>query len=361
MGIKRDSLSVLLNRTYNNYISQLKPTDKIPRYNLIKVLSSVDSGIYHQLLGDLSFLSNQMFPDTATGEYLRAHWSDRVPPLYATAATGNLKLTGSPGAIASTGIVFSSNAGNRYYTRKPYQLDSTGSALALVTSEKSGTDVNLTPGTKLSLISSIPKGIDSAAEVDEYGIIGGVNAETDEIYLTRVLRTLQRAEPYGRIGDFVTWAIDSSPAVTNAFEIKNFSVFGSLLIQVINGNQTDGLIEISPQAIKEVTQYINAQAPPVLFEVRTPEIKKFGMKIHIIEDDSTEEKHELIKQRLRIYLDAYAYPGCSFTEAILETAFVDGIDISVGKVVLDGGIISTTVLEYPFFDEALLEWEFTTS
>ena len=43
------------------------------RHNLIRVMAEVEAGIYHQLLGDLSFLAEQIFPDTATGDYLRMH------------------------------------------------------------------------------------------------------------------------------------------------------------------------------------------------------------------------------------------------------------------------------------------------
>ncbi|MDR3173769.1 MAG: hypothetical protein LBU19_05935, partial [Treponema sp.] len=98
MSFKRESLTVLQDRVYANYMSLFRPLDKTPRHNLIKVFSSVDAGINHQLLGDLDFLSKQIFPDTAEGEHLRSHWSSRVAPLYAVAATGTISVSGVPGA-----------------------------------------------------------------------------------------------------------------------------------------------------------------------------------------------------------------------------------------------------------------------
>ena len=96
MPFSRDPLAVLLDRAYNNYMSLFKPLDKTPRYNLLRVFASSDAGMYHQLSGDLGFLADQLFPDTATGEYLRLHWSDRVPPLYAISAVGSIHIPGTP-------------------------------------------------------------------------------------------------------------------------------------------------------------------------------------------------------------------------------------------------------------------------
>ena len=73
MALTRESLPVLFDRMYANYMSRLKPLDKTARHNLIRVMAEVEAGIYHQLLGDLSFLAEQIFPDTATGDYLRMH------------------------------------------------------------------------------------------------------------------------------------------------------------------------------------------------------------------------------------------------------------------------------------------------
>ena len=110
MAFKRESLASLLDKAYANYMSLLKPMERTPRYNLIKVLSSIQAGTRHQMLGDLAFLADQVFPDTATGEYLRGHWSDRVPALYANSAVGTVIQTGAglltrsaPGAFPGLG------------------------------------------------------------------------------------------------------------------------------------------------------------------------------------------------------------------------------------------------------------------
>ena len=158
MAFEKETLQSLLDRTYSNYMSLLKPLDKTPRYNLMKVLAYTEGGDVHQLLGDLSFLSRQIFPDSASGEYLRAHWSDRVPPLYASAATGKVIQTGVQNAVVPKGLIYSSASGKRYFTNKSYKTDSSGQVEVWVTAEESGTDSNLAVGNELSAVSALSAG-----------------------------------------------------------------------------------------------------------------------------------------------------------------------------------------------------------
>jgi uncharacterized phage protein gp47/JayE len=97
----------------------------------------------------------------------------------------------------------------------------------------------------------------------------GADSETDGEYLTRVLAALRNPARYGKEGDFAAWALDSSPEVSAAWEFKNFGVFGALLVQVISGNQTDGVRPVGN--LEAVRSYLNENAPPVLFEVGTPD------------------------------------------------------------------------------------------
>jgi uncharacterized phage protein gp47/JayE len=260
MAFNRDSLQALKERTYANYLSLFKPLDRTPRHNLLKVFSEVDAGIHHQLLGDLDFLALQLFPDTATGDFLREHWSTRVPPLYASGAIGKVMVTGTPNRPVPAGLVFASDLSERYFTEKQYRLNSDGFAIVDVRSENFGTNTNLQAGGKLKIVSAIPVGIDSDAEAAEGGIYGGEDGETDEEYLVRVMTTRRGPFRYGKENDFAGWALDSSPEVSAAWEYKNFGVFGALLIQVINGNQFDGVRQVSN--LNAVKEYINRYGPP---------------------------------------------------------------------------------------------------
>jgi len=356
MPLKRDSLSSILDRTYANYVSLFKPLDKTPRYNLLKVFSAVDAGIYHQLLGDLDFLSLQLFPDTATGDSLREHWSLRVPPLYASAAFGKVKVFGMPNRAVPAGLVFKSDGSERYYTEKQYRINSDGFVLVDSRSENFGISVNLPAGSKLKITSAIPAGIDSEGEVSEDGIVGGVDGETDEEYLIRVIAYMRNSSRYGKDGDFAAWAIDSSAEVSNAWEFTNFGIFGALLIQVINGNQFDGVNPVGN--LNDVTKYINEHAPLVVFTVRTPEIITFNPSVTLLSHEDSQVNRDLATKRIRTFLQLTAKPGYCFTAGSLRDSIVDGLTISDAVVKLAGdttGKINTTILQYPVIGDIL--WE----
>ncbi|MDR1316534.1 MAG: baseplate J/gp47 family protein [Spirochaetales bacterium] len=356
MPFKRDPLAAILDRAYANYTSLFKPLDKTPRHNLLRVFASADAGMYHQLLGDLDFLADQIFPDTATGEYLRQHWSDRVPPLYATSATGTIVITGAPNAAVPAGLVFSSAAGQRYFTESAYRIGAEGSVSVIVKAEASGAETNLGPDQPLTLISSIPVGIDSAASTSGGGISGGADGETDEAYLARVLQALRNSTRYGKPGDFAAWAMDASPEVSKAWEFKNFGVFGALLIQCIHGNQFDGVAPVGSLSL--VTNYISAVAPPVLFTVRTPEIVSIDPEIALLPGEDTLQNRDTAAARLKTYLQATAAPGGGYTAGNLRDAIIDGVTITAAAVKIDGsagGRVETTILQYPVVGD--ITWE----
>lgn len=341
----RDTLNTLIDRTYNDYMSRLKPLEKTPRYNLIKVLAAVEAGTYHQLQGDLAFLAAQLFPDSATGEFLRAHWSDRVPPLNASAAVGTVIQNGVVGAAVPAGLIYSSPAGNRFFSTQSYVIGSAGSVEVYVTAEKSGSASNISANTEMTINSAIPVGLTSSAKVSSGGILGGKDGETDAEYLNRVIIYLRNTVRYGKTGDFAAWAVDSSPEVTKAFEIKNFGVFGALLIQCINGNQIDGVNPV--QNLGMVQSYIEAVSPPILFTVQTPILIEIIPSIHLLQEEDTVTNRELVGQRLKAYLNVKAVPGISFTQELLKSVIVDGIIITDATLTLPEGKIETTVLQYP--------------
>jgi len=353
---KRDSLAALLDRIYANYVSLFRPLDKTPRQNLLKVFASVDAGIYHQLLGDLDFLSKQIFPDTAEGEYLREHWSGKVTPLYAITALGEATVTGAANKPIPAGIVFEAASGERYYLNNAYRLDNSGHAVIAVKAENPGRQGNLAAGEKLKIISALPIGIDSEAVVSGNGIIGGADAETDEEYLARVLAFLRVPSRYGRTGDFALWAMDASPEVSAAWEFKNFGVFGAVLVAVIKGNQMDGIHPVDNLA--EVRNYITSVAPPVAFEVRTPSVIPVNPSASLPLQEDSQANRELAEARMKAWMQLAARPGVQITAGALRLAVIDGVTITDAAVKLGGdaaGTVATTILEYPYIGEII--WE----
>jgi hypothetical protein len=344
MGFDRPTLDELKERIYEDQATRFNPISKTPRYNLLKVLAYVDAGKFHQLNGDLEYLSKQIFPDTAEGKYLRAHWSDRVAPNYASVATGSVVFTGTDGVSVPTGLLLTSDAGQVYYVESQVTVAS-GTATATVKAQEAGSDANLSAGASLTISSTVPSGLSSSATVGTGGIAGGVDAESDSTYLTRVLNYIRTGNRYGKPGDFAAWAVDSSSTVSKGFEVKNYGPLGALLIQVIGGNQTDGVTQVGN--IDTVADYIAAVAPPIVFTVKTPELVELNPSIALLAGEDTEANRTTALSLMKQYLEITAKPGCTITAGGLRDSFVDGTTITDATVTLTGGNKVCTVLQYP--------------
>ena len=125
-------------------------------------------------------------------------------------------------------------------------------------------------------------------------------------------------------------------------------MFGALLIQVISGNHFDGIFQVGNLAV--VTAYLESVAPPVLFTVRTPELRAINITVTLLAQENSTTNQEAVKNRLKSCLTATACPGIRYTEGSFRDAIVDGVQISFAVVKFDDkptGEFLTTVLEYP--------------
>lgn len=352
MSFNRPSFSEISERVLNDCLSRFQPLAGAPRYNLLTVLSEVSAGNYHLLYGDLHFLSKQIFPDTAEAEFLRAHWSDRVTPQYALQARGMVKFKGNSGVPIPSGLVVSHSNGQGYYLETAITVETNGEVLGPVVALNPGSGSNLLAQSPLKVSSYLPSGVDSACSVGPFGISGGVDAESDAAYLLRVLSYMRTGVRYGKPGDFVAWAMDSSTEVSRAWEIKNYSIFGALLIVVIGGNQASGVLEVGNLDL--VRAYLHEKAPPVLFAVTTPASKPINPRIHLLPQQDSVANRELVRANLNSYLDTFARPQGSLSSSSLLSAFVDGSTITSAHVQLTVDPFVTTALEYPILGD--IQW-----
>lgn len=350
MPFERDSLETIRNRIQQSYRSHLSPLTPLPRYNLMQILAAVDAGIYHQLQGDIFFLSRQIFANTAEGEYLRAHFTSQVTPLLATPARGRVLITGTAETAIPSGLAFRSDSGQGYFNTESAKLGVDGSVSVDVQAVDQGVVGNLEADTRLKITSTLPVGIDATVTVTADGIGGGIDAETDAEYRYRVLEHLKNPIRNGKRGDYAILAVDSSPQVTRAWEFPNFGVFGAVLIQVIGGNTVDGITRVVD--LESVKEYLERLIPLSIFTIQTPELIDINPGISIT--PNTTENQDTMKSRIRKYLDAYARPGATITAAALRNAIVDGFAIIEAEVTIDGstaGERSSTILQYPVLGE----------
>jgi uncharacterized phage protein gp47/JayE len=326
MDFSRPELTALQERVANDYLTRYSPISKTPRYTLLSVLAKTDSGMYHQLYGDLVYLSRQIFPDTADSENLRSHWSDRVPPLAANQASGPVQFSGTASTPIPAGILLQHSNGQEYYFPDSAKIGTDGTVSGTIKASVNGSDANLSAGEKLSIISTVPPGVASTVTVVSPGITGGVDEESDDAYLSRVLLYLRSTNRYGKKGDFAAWAIDSSPEVTDAWEFKNFGVFGALLIQVVQGTHLTGLSQVTNLAI--VKAYIDSLCAPTLYTVRTPEILLVNPTVALLDTEDTTTNRATAISRMKTWMSLNVKPGSSVTALQLRDAIVDGLVIT---------------------------------
>lgn len=340
--LEKQSLSNLKSKTEEKYFSKLNPLEKTTRYNILKILADVDTGIYHQLLGDIEFLSKQIFPDTAEGEYLRSHWSDRVPPLYPESATGYIIITGNAGVKIPSGCVFTSLQGNRYYTNESYKISEDGKVKAFVIASESGTESNLSKDNILNLSSNLIAGMDTTAQVLE--IAGGTDGESDEEYLLRVLNYTKNKSRYGAVGDFAAWALDSSSEVKKAFEFKNFNTFGALLITVVSKDENGKYSQV--KNIDTVAKYIETYCPPTIFTVLSANIVEVCPTITLKSEEDSTSNRALVKSALENYFEVKAKPDMTLNQSTLQSVIIDGINITDATLTLENKEIKISKLEF---------------
>lgn len=344
-----ESLKKLKEKILNQYYSELNPLENTPKYDLVKVIANVEAGIYHSLLGDVEFLKKQIFPDTAEREYLRAHWSDRVPPLYPEVASGSILIKGTSGVSIPEGCVFSSKQGNNYFTNKTYIVETDGSVEMEVQAENAGSDSNLKEGTKLTLSSNLIANVESEAIVKRE-IAGGTDGETDENYLLRVLN-YSKGNLNGKQGDFETWALNSSSEVSKAWEFKNFNVFGALLITVIGGNADTGFYKVSN--VQRVQEYIESVAPPIIFTVKAADLVYINLTIDLLQKEDTMVNRKRCENILTQYFLEKAKPNMDINSSVLRDLIVDAISITYAKVTIEDGDKYINQLQFPVLGSIL--------
>lgn len=337
-----ESLEQLKAKILNQYYSELNPLENTPKYNLVKVIANVEAGIQYSLLGDIEFLKKQIFPDTAEKDFLRAHWADRVPPLYAEVASGSILVKGIAGVSIPSGSIFRSEQGNNYFITNTYIITENGSVEIEVQAENAGTKYNLKSESKLKLASNLIANVESEAVVQR-DIAGGTDGETDEAYLIRVLNYI-KGKNNGGNGDFADEALNSSSEVSKAFEFKNFNVFGALLVVVIGGNADTGFIKVSN--IDKVQKHIEQKYPYTIFTVKTPEIITINITIELKKEEDTVGIREMLSFTIKEYFNKRVKPDMEIKASLIKNLIVDDINITEANVVIDGGDRYCNQLEY---------------
>jgi uncharacterized phage protein gp47/JayE len=314
---------------------------------MLAILARVFAASVHILHGFLSYLSEQLFVDTAESAYLDRHgniWG--TPRLAATFAQGTVQFTGSPdGTIIPSGTIVNRDDGIEFETTEESTITS-GIANVMALSKSPGEIGNTSIGTVLTLNTGIV-GIDSEVNM-EVAAVGGADLETDEPFRARILARIQNPPAGGSASDYVTWA-RSVAGVLNAYVYPNYYGLGTVAV-IVTGTST-----IVPDAgiIADVQSYIDV-VRPVTADVTVSPIVSSEVTFEINISPNTLALRNAITTTLGEMFRDDAVPGGTLLishihEAVLTSGLLDYeiIDISVDGSPVTIGNITFTGFDYP--------------
>lgn len=154
-----------------------------------------------------------IFPSWSYGEYLDAHAQTRgMTRKAATAATGEITITGQAGTIIPEGSVFSTASTNNvagsvnYVTTAEATIPASGSVTVDIECSEDGTEGNTTAGTIIFSASGIT-GINGVTNED--AVTGGTDEETDAALIARIEEYDQtQSDSFtGNASDYRRWAM----------------------------------------------------------------------------------------------------------------------------------------------------------
>ena len=254
-------------------------------------IASVVEGLYQFIL----WVFRQIFPDTADPENVEHHAAIKdLRPKDATYAAGTARITGTVGAILPAGS----------------QIVLTNGALI----ELSGSSVMLTGASTVINVRALTLGVAGNAgnaagtltvarsgvnsEVTEIELTDGVDDESIESLLARLLELLRNPPAGGKVADLKRWA-EAIPGVLNAFVFSRLRGLGTtdvfistptgmpsaaLIAQVLND-----LIAKSPSGIKDIA-------------VRAPTYKTVVVTVQVV---GTDDFETVLKPQVTALITSY--------------------------------------------------------
>lgn len=231
--------------------------------SVLRVLADVQAGTCFLTLEYIDWLSLQLLPDTAEGE-----WLDRQGDIWlvnadgttgrkmASEASGLVSFTGQAGSIVPINSQMQAS-GNLYQTTAQITVGS-GPTSGPVTAITAGTIGNLDPETTIAFSQTL-LGVDQSATVIEMD--GGTDPETDDELRARILQRIQNPAMGGDAADYVTWALQV-PGVTRAWSFPNEMGIGTMTVRFLMDDlRADNNGWPEPDDILTVTDWIDFKRP----------------------------------------------------------------------------------------------------
>ena len=231
-------------------------------------LASCAAGQYaHQ-----TWITRQIFPDTADTDYLERHAALRgITRRAATRAGGTATLAGTAGAVLPAGAQM--KLGNRFYTTTAdATIDGSLSARVPIVATEAGEQGNC--DTTAGQLMAASAGISSDVVLSA---TGGTDAENDASLLSRLLERIRRPPAGGNRHDYKNWAL-SVDGVSSAYVYPLRRGLGTVDVAITSANQLP-----SAETLVAVQNYIDAVRPVTAKNVRVlaPDITRVDVRVRV--------------------------------------------------------------------------------
>lgn len=307
-----------------------------------------------------------IFPQWSYGEYLDAHAETRgMTRKAATAATGEITITGIAGTFIPAGSAFSTASLNQddpsitYDTLEAVTIPSSGSVTVDVECEQTGTVGNAAANTVI-IVSSTITGISGVTNAEP--MIGGTDEETDEALIARIVEyDVSQGDSFtGNVSDYKRWAL-SVAGVGSALVIPANDDTGLVTIVITDSNGAPATESLCNTVYNYIMQPDNpdARLAPVnaFLQVAAPTIVDIGIQatVELVADYELSTVEAAFLTNVASYLSEALSDGeikITRVEAILSAT--EGIN---DFTALQIGIVGTSSTTYSSSNIALTGYQ----
>lgn len=322
MPFARPTLTELITRVITDISSRVTGVDSaVLRRSLLGVIGQSEAGAVHMLYGYLDWIAKQSIIDTADTEYLE-RWAAIWKIIRKTAgfASGQAAFSGAAGSIILDGTILQRQDGVQYKVLGDATFGASPLILPVLALE-AGEVGNFDSGLPIFLLSPIA-GVQSTGTTTTK-LEGGVDVESDERLLARLLARIQQPPHGGAASDYEQWALEVS-GVTRVWVYPLQMGAGTVTVLFV----CDGDVSIipSPAKVAEVQAYIDARRP-VTAEVfvAAPIADPLNMNIQL--SPNTTAVQNAVRAELADLLDRDAEPG----EPIFISRLREAVSLAAGE------------------------------
>lgn len=330
MPFDRPTLTELIDRVRADYRSRLGISGSLLRRAVADILATVTAGAVHMLHGHLVWISEQIFADTAEGEFLV-----RIAGIYglektaAAFAEGDIDLTGTNGTLIPSGTIWVRDDGATFESIGLGGVIVGGVATVTVRAVEAGDAGNMEAADTLEVESPIV-GLDSTATVASGGIVGGTDEETTEELRARVLARVRTPPAGGSDQDYIAWAT-AVAGVTRAWVYRHEGGLGTVTVRFVRDNDTPSIIPDAGEVTTMQTQLDSLR--PLTAEVTAAAPTELDVDFTIELDPDTTALRDEVEASLTDLLFREAEPGDGVDRG---TILLSQIRTAIGVALGDG-------------------------